>query len=134
LLGKKAFIKKARRIRKVFGGGMRQAGYLAAAGIYALNHNINRLTEDHARAKKLAACLKTLPFVKSILPVETNIVIFEINDAVLATDFALQLKKEGVLVSVFGKHTLRLVTHLDFNDDALDKTIATLKSLAGDRH
>jgi threonine aldolase len=134
LLGKKNFIKKTRRIRKVFGGGMRQAGYLAAAGIYALNHNINRLTEDHARAKNLAACLTTLPFVKSILPVETNIVIFEINDAVLAPDFALQLKKEGVLVSVFGKHTLRLVTHLDFNDDALDKTIATLKSLAGDRH
>lgn len=127
LLGTKEFIRKARRVRKVFGGGMRQAGYLAAAGIYALNNNINRLTEDHLRAKKLADVIQTLPFVKSVLPVDTNIVIFEIDDSILAVDFALQLKQKNLLVSVFGKHTLRLVTHLDFNDDALEKTIFILK-------
>ena len=128
ILGNKEFIKKARRVRKVFGGGMRQAGYLAAAGIYALNNNINRLTEDHLRAKKLADTIKTLPFVKSVLPVETNIVIFEIDESILAVDFALQLKQKNVLVSVFGKHTLRLVTHLDFNDEALEKTINIFKN------
>jgi threonine aldolase len=100
---------------------------LAAAGIYALNNNINRLTEDHLRAKKLADVIQTLPFVKSVLPVDTNIVIFEIDDSILAVDFALQLKQKNLLVSVFGKHTLRLVTHLDFNDDALEKTIFILK-------
>ena len=128
LLGNKDFIKKARRVRKVFGGGMRQAGYLAAAGIYALNNNINRLTEDHLRAKTLADIIQSLPFVKSILPVETNIVIFEIDESILAVDFALQLKQKNVLVSVFGKHTLRLVTHLDFNDEALEKTINIFKN------
>jgi threonine aldolase len=128
LLGNKEFIKKARRVRKVFGGGMRQAGYLAAAGIYALNNNINRLTEDHLRAKTLADIIQSLPFVKSILPVETNIVIFEIDESILAVDFALQLKQKNVLVSVFGKHTLRLVTHLDFNDEALEKTINIFKN------
>ncbi len=80
LLGPKEFIKKARRIRKVFGGGMRQAGYLAAAGIFALKNNVERLQEDHHRAKQIAQALSTKEFVGKILPVETNIVIFEVRD------------------------------------------------------
>jgi len=127
LLGNKEFVKKARRIRKAFGGGMRQAGYLAAAGIFALDNNVERLKEDHTRAKKLAECIQSLPIVKSILPVETNIVIFEIDESILAVDFAQQLKQQNVLVSVFGKNTLRLVTHLDFNDADLEKVLHVLK-------
>ena len=80
LIGKKDFIKRARRVRKVFGGGMRQAGFLAAAGIFALEHNIERLAEDHQHAKLLAECLSEKDFVKNILPVETNIIIFEVHD------------------------------------------------------
>jgi len=129
LLGNKEFVKKARRIRKAFGGGMRQAGYLAAAGIFALDNNVERLKEDHTRAKKLAECIQSLPIVKSILPVETNIVIFEIDESILAVDFAQQLKQQNVLVSVFGKNTLRLVTHLDFNDADLEKVLHVLKHL-----
>ncbi len=121
LLGSKSFIKKARRIRKVFGGGMRQAGYVAAAGIYALDNNISRLAEDHKRAKQLANELSTCTFVKNCIPVESNIVLFEIDNKITAVNFAEQLKNSGVLVSVFGKHSIRLVTHLDFNDDHLEQ-------------
>jgi len=129
LLGNKDFIKKARRIRKVFGGGMRQAGYLAAAGIYALDNNIKRLNEDHIRAKQLAEGISKLAFIKNVLPTETNIVIFNLTENILATDFALRLKQENILVSVFGKHTIRMVTHLDFNDTQLEKCLEKCRKL-----
>jgi threonine aldolase len=121
LIGSKSFIKKARRTRKVFGGGMRQAGYIAAAGIFALDNNISRLAEDHRRAKNLANELSSCSFVKNCIPAESNIVLFEIDNKIPAQAFAEQLKSLGVLVSVFGKHTIRLVTHLDFNDDHLEQ-------------
>lgn len=120
LLGTKEFIKQARRIRKRLGGGWRQSGYLAAAGIYALDHNINRLKEDHRRAKELATIFATLPEVINILPVDTNIVIFEIDHQFLATDFVAKLNNHGIKTSPFGKHQIRLVTHLDFGDLELE--------------
>jgi len=120
LLGTKEFIKQARRIRKRLGGGWRQSGYLAAAGIYALDHNINRLKEDHRRAKELATIFATLPEVINILPVDTNIVIFEIDHQFLATDFVAKLNNHGIKTSPFGKHQIRLVSHLDFGDLELE--------------
>jgi threonine aldolase len=120
LLGTKEFIKQARRIRKRLGGGWRQSGYLAAAGIFALDHNINRLKEDHRRAKELATIFADLPEVINILPVDTNIVIFEIDHQFIATDFVTKLNKQGIKTSPFGKHHIRLVSHLDFGDLELE--------------
>lgn len=128
LLGSAEFIKKARRIRKVFGGGMRQAGYLAAAGIYALDHNVKRLKEDHTRASALKECLEQCAYVERVLPVETNIVIFELK-GINAADFERKLFGKGIRSSVFGPQTIRFVTHLDFNDDMLQQVIVILKSL-----
>ncbi len=128
LLGTSSFIKQARRVRKVFGGGMRQAGYLAAAGAYALDHNINRLKEDHQRAKELETVLKTCSFVDNILPVDTNIIIFNVNEKLSGTDFEYILKSHNIKVSAFGKQTIRFVTHLDFTDDMLEKVIEVLKT------
>ncbi len=129
LLGNKEFIKQARRIRKVFGGGMRQAGFLAAAGIYALNNNLERLGEDHRRAGLLGTVIKALPFVESMLPVETNIVIFTLSDKMKAEDFANRLAPNNIKVSNFGKQSIRFVTHLDFTDEMLEKTCEVLKKM-----
>ena len=129
LLGTTDFIKKARRVRKVFGGGMRQAGFLAAAGIYALDNNINRLTEDHKRAKQIEAMLAQLPYVESILPVDTNIVIFNLSPSLKFDLFEAKLKEQGIKMSAFGKQTVRFVTHLDFTDDMLFKLEAVLKGI-----
>jgi threonine aldolase len=116
LLGTKDFIKQARRVRKRLGGGWRQSGFMAAAGIYALDNNIQRLKDDHKRAKELANIFSTLPEVIEIYDVDTNIVIFEINHNILATDFVAKLNANGIKTSPFGKHQIRLVTHLDFGD------------------
>lgn len=128
LLGTKPFIKKARRVRKVFGGGMRQAGFLAAAGIYALDNNINRLKEDHTRAKEIGNVLSTLSFVESVMPVDTNIVIFNLTDKYTAASFEEALKPYDIKLAAFGKQTIRFVTHLDFTDDMLTKVIEVLKT------
>ncbi|MDR6564389.1 MULTISPECIES: GntG family PLP-dependent aldolase [unclassified Arcicella] len=119
LLGTKAFIKKAKRVRKRLGGGWRQAGYLAAAGIYALDHNINRLKEDHTRASIIGETMAKLPEVENVLPVDTNIVILNLNHKILATDYVQQLNAKGIRATTFGKHQVRFVTHLDFTDDHL---------------
>jgi threonine aldolase len=118
LLGKKEFIRQARRVRKVFGGGMRQAGYIAASGIYALDHHIDRLKEDHDRAKALGEIVASSSYVESVLPVETNIVIFNLR-GITAADFEKKVSAKGLRVSVFGPQTIRLVTHLDFTDEML---------------
>jgi threonine aldolase len=130
LLGSKTDIKKARRIRKLFGGGMRQAGYLAAAGTYALKNNINRLTEDHSRAKALGAILAGLSFVKEVAPVVTNIVIFEVIESIDFNVIIQQLAAQHIKVVPFGPQQIRLVTHLNFTDEMLEKTIRVLKSLS----
>ena len=129
LLGTREFIAKARRVRKVFGGGMRQAGYLAAAGIYALDNHVGRLKEDHKRARELGVALKSLPFIESILPVDTNIIIFTLSDKMKSDDFVAKMKSKDIICSGFGKQTVRFVTHLDFTDAMLEKTIAALKSI-----
>jgi threonine aldolase len=129
LLGTTDFIKKARRVRKVFGGGMRQAGFLAAAGIYALDNNINRLIEDHKRAKQIEAMLVKLHYVESVLPVDTNIVIFNLSQSLKLDLFEAKLKEQGIKMSAFGKQTVRFVTHLDFTDDMLVKLESVLKGI-----
>jgi len=121
-------IKKAKRIRKVFGGAMRQAGYLAAAGIYALDHNIERLKEDHKRAKILGQILDNHVNIEYVLPVDTNIVICKLKDAFPAHDFVGRLNQKGVLSIPFGLHEVRFVTHLGFDDNMLDKTEKILTS------
>ena len=118
-MGNKEFIKKARKVRKVFGGGMRQAGFIAAAGIYALENNISRLKEDHLRAKKIEIILKSLSFVESVLPVDTNILIFDLNKKMNSAEFEKKLSEHHIKVAAFGKQTVRFVTHLDFTDEML---------------
>tara|TARA_B100000809_G_C15089508_1_gene512660 strand:- start:664 stop:1683 length:1020 start_codon:yes stop_codon:yes gene_type:complete len=130
LLGTKTDIKKARRIRKLFGGGMRQAGYLAAAGTYALKNNIERLKEDHKRAKYLGAALNGLSYVKTVLPVITNIVIFEVVQNIDFNVLIQKLAEQNIKVVPFGPQQIRLVTHLNFTDEMLEETIKSLKSLS----
>jgi threonine aldolase len=129
LLGSKDFIKEARRVRKVFGGGMRQAGYLAAAGLYALQHNVERLKEDHVRAKKLGDAIKNLAYVKDVLPVDTNIIIFTLHDAMPLDYFLQKLQDKNIRAVAFGKQTVRFVTHLEITDKMVDQTIKTLKQI-----
>ena len=116
LLGSKDMIKKARKIRKVMGGGMRQSGYLAAACIYALENNINRLSEDHKKAKQIEALLKKCAWVKQVLPVETNIVIFEVEDSAKTGE---TLAAKGIRTSPFSPTLVRMVTHLDITDEMM---------------
>jgi len=120
LLGNKAFIKQARRFRRMMGGGMRQAGYLAAAGIYALENNVDRLKEDHKRAKSLDDIMGRISFVEEVLPVETNIVIFRLADTMPSEIFMATLAENDIYVVPFGKQTIRMVTHLDFGDEHLE--------------
>ena len=99
---------------------MRQAGFLAAAGLYALKNNVSRLKEDHVKAKRIEEVLRQLPYVESILPVYTNIVIFNIKKEIMTGDsFEQKLAAENIKVSAFGKQTLRFVTHLDFTEEML---------------
>jgi len=127
LLGTEAFIKKAKRVRKRFGGGWRQAGLLAAAGIYALDNQVDRLKEDHMRAQKIGEYCKDLSWIKNVLPVETNIVIVELRDDLLAPQVVNDLKNKGILCNAFGNHSLRFVTHLDFTDQHLQEFMDILK-------
>jgi threonine aldolase len=105
---------KALRIRKIFGGNLRQSGYLAAAGIYALQNNITRLEDDHRRAKELGQLLQQLPWVAAVAPTETNIVIFEVKKPLTEKQVIDTLKAKGILISSMGQGKLRMVTHLDY--------------------
>lgn len=130
LLGKKEHIDKALRIRKVLGGGMRQAGYLAAAGIYALDNHINRLAEDHRRAEEIKSVLEKLSFIKKVEPVETNIVIFYLADDIDEKDFLNMLKKKHVAIIGMGMGKLRMVTHLDYTEEMHHYFLETIQSMA----
>ena len=121
LAGSKEFILKAKRYRKLFGGAMRQVGYLAAAGIYALDNHIERLQEDHANAQTIVKMLEKQPYVKEILPTETNIVIFKLNDSIKDDDFIKKLAAKNIQVIGFGPQTIRMVTHLDFKTEMLNE-------------
>ena len=127
LASTKENIKQARRVRKVMGGGMRQAGYIAAAGLYALENNISRLKQDHQRAKQLATTISLLSYVKEMLPVDTNIVVFTLHDKKDAGKFLVYLSENNIKGVMFGKNTIRFVTHLDIDDSMIEKTISVLK-------
>ncbi|MCS5491924.1 threonine aldolase family protein [Algoriphagus limi] len=120
LLGSKSDIKRARKVRKVFGGGMRQAGFLAAAGIYALDHHVDRLKEDHSRARALGEMLGELSVVSEILPVATNIVIARL-EGITPEEFMKKLSDQNIKSVKFGKDLVRFVTHLDFEDEHLEE-------------
>jgi threonine aldolase len=127
LIGKKEFIQQARRVRKVFGGGMRQAGIIAAGGLFALKNNVERLKEDHAAAKILESTLLTCDWVTSILPVVTNIVVVCLKDQSLRDSYIQKFADHGIKVSAFGPGMIRFVTHLDIQQDQLEYAVETIK-------
>lgn len=120
LLGNTEIIKQTRRFRKLMGGGWRQAGFLAAAGIYALDHHVERLREDHRRAKEAGKLISKLSYVKDIYPIETNIIIFELDDTITAIEFVQKMNEKGIKCIPFGKQLVRMVTHIDFTDNDLE--------------
>lgn len=126
LLGDKQFIHEARRARKALGGGMRQAGFLAAAGLYALQHQIERLEEDHAKARKLAEALGVASWVKSVMPVETNIVIFEVAGEKTATFWVDLLSREGIKSAATSAKTIRMVTHLGVTNEDVNQSVSII--------
>ncbi|GJM33016.1 MAG: threonine aldolase [Saprospiraceae bacterium] len=130
LIGNAAFIRQARRIRKVMGGGMRQSGFLAAAGIYALDHQVDRLKEDNDHAKKLGKVLTELPYVAMVRPVQSNIVIFDLNAPEDSASFLEKLAAKKVKAVAFGPQTIRFVTHLEVSELMIDRTIEVLRSLS----
>jgi len=129
LIGPGDFIRKARRYRKVFGGGMRQAGFIAAAGLYALEHQVARLKEDHEHAQILANALKEKDFVGEILPVETNIIIFEVKGRFTAPDLVTILQRSNILAIAISPVQIRLVVHLDITPAKIQDTLNVLKAL-----
>ncbi|HMU24763.1 MAG TPA: low-specificity L-threonine aldolase [Ferruginibacter sp.] len=129
LLGNAAFIKQARRVRKLMGGGMRQAGYLAAAGIYALENNISRLAIDHKNAHRIAELLIEFDFIGRVLPVETNIIIFEVKGKYTAKELVARLKQKDILCIPISATMVRMVTHLDISGEMVNKVLEALKSL-----
>ena len=127
LLGSKVHIAKALRIRKLFGGAMRQVGFLAAAGIYAFDNHIERLADDHKKAKDIELILNSLSYVKKVEPVETNIIIFYVKDHLNADDFIDSMAKKNILLTPMGDGKIRIVTHLDFSLEMLEKLVYELK-------
>ena len=129
LLGDKATIHRALRIRKILGGGMRQVGYLAAAGIYALENNIRRLADDHRRAKEIAEVLQKVNWVDSVEPVETNILIFTLVPNCIEKNLIEALKQKNISISSMGHGKLRIVTHLDYKEVMHTYVLDTLLKL-----
>ena len=128
LLGTKVFIKEARRVRKVMGGGMRQAGFLAAAASYALENHVSRLAEDHRLAALLGSTLEQLSWVESVLPVETNIVIFKVNQQHTVKQVSDYLSSHNIRVSAMSATQIRMVTHLDVTSEMVDFVIEKLRN------
>ena len=130
LVGSEDLINRAIRIRKILGGGMRQAGYMAAAGIYALDHHIERLAEDHKKARDLGNALEKLSFVRKVEPLETNIIIFEIDEQYMTTEeFVSVLEVKDIHIIGMGQGKLRMVTHLDYTDQMHEIVLSVLKEL-----
>jgi threonine aldolase len=117
LLGSKEHIAKALRIRKLFGGAMRQAGFLAAAAIYALDNNVERLAEDHLKAQEIGAVLESVSYVTKIEPIETNIIIFYVDKKIGADNFIHKMKDKNILLTPMGEGRIRIVTHLDYTNE-----------------
>jgi threonine aldolase len=129
LLSSEKNIQNAIRIRKLFGGGMRQVGYLAAAGIYALDHHIDRLKTDHDRARSIGAALEKSDWVLKVEPIETNIIIFNLHKHLDEQEFLKNLEKEHIKLISMGEGKLRIVTHLEFTDAMLEKVIDVLDKM-----
>lgn len=134
LLGSKEIMDKALRIRKILGGGMRQAGYLAAAAIYALDNHRDRLKEDHAKAQEIGSVLEELSFIKSVESIETNIIIFNLEDDIDEQQFLNHLKERGILIIGMGQGKLRMVTHLDYTKEMHKVLLSTLKKMIIKKH
>lgn len=128
LIGDEAIMKDAIRYRKVFGGNMRQVGFLAAAGLFALDNNILRLQEDHKKATEIGVVLQTLSFIKKVEPIETNIIIFELNKDVDEKSFLKSLKDKNIHLIGMGSGKLRIVTHLDYTSEMHDYFLKELKT------
>ncbi len=129
LLGSAAFIEKARRVRKVFGGGMRQAGIIAAGGLYALKNNVERLQEDHMHALLLGEALQNCTLIESVLPVQTNIVVATLKDPAQRDPMIETLKNKGILCMAFGPGMIRMVTHLNFSELDCSFCLETLQKM-----
>ncbi len=127
LIGNQSFINEARRVRKAMGGGMRQVGYLAAAGLFALENHVSRLRDDHEKARRLAAILEDLPYVNNIRPTQTNILIFDVSAPYTVASFLQYLTDHGIKASAFGPQTIRFVTHLDFTEEMFSRVKLVLE-------
>lgn len=127
LLGDQAFIKRSKKVRKAFGGGMRQVGILAAAGLYALDNNVSKLKTDHENAAILAASLRNLPYIEKVVEPQTNIVIFDLKAPYEVQTFLDYLKSKNIMAVQFGPQTVRFVTHLDVNTDAITEVCKVLE-------
>jgi threonine aldolase len=127
LVGKKEFMSKAMRVRKVLGGGMRQVGFMAAAGLYALDHHVDRLAEDHRRAKEIAAQLNSMECIAHLEPVDTNIVIFKLAEGEKKQTFVNYLDENQIVISDMGQGKLRIVTHYDYTQEQHQRLLGILK-------
>ncbi|WP_452220731.1 threonine aldolase family protein [Lacinutrix salivirga] len=129
LIGDEFLMKHAIRIRKILGGGMRQVGYLAAAGLFALDNNLERLKEDHKKAKEIARVLKMVKGIYKVDPVETNIIVFQLENTIDSNKFIRKLQQDNLLISDMGNGKLRIVTHLDYTNQQHSWFLAYLKSI-----
>jgi threonine aldolase len=127
LLGSKEHIAKALRIRKLLGGAMRQVGFLAAAGIYALDNHIERLAEDHQKAKEIGEVLESVAYVTKVETIETNIIIFYVDEKIGADNFIQKMKAKNILLTPMGEGRIRIVTHLDYTNEMHEILIKELK-------
>ena len=128
LLGSKLHIAKALRIRKLLGGAMRQVGFLAAAGIYALDNHVERLAEDHKKAKEIGRVLEEVTYVTKVEKIETNIVIFYVDDKIGDTNFIQQMASKNILLTPMGEGKIRIVTHLDYTNEMHEILLKELKN------
>ena len=128
LAGKKELMQNAMRVRKVLGGGMRQIGFMAAAGLYAFESQIERLAEDHKKASEIASVLSQQPYIKEVEPTETNIVIFYLKEGFSEEKFMNDLQKQDIIISNMGQGKLRIVTHLDYTEVMHDRFLGILKN------
>lgn len=128
LLGSKTMIHKALRIRKLLGGGMRQVGFLAAAAMYALDNHLERLAEDHHKAKEIAAVLATCNYITKIEPVETNILIFYVDKKIGSENFINKMAAKNILLTPMGEGKIRIVTHLNYTDEMHEILLKELKN------
>ena len=129
LIGSKEHMEQGLRIRKLFGGAMRQSGYLAAAGIYALDNHVERLAIDHTRAKIIGTTLQNCPLIKNVEPIETNIIIFNVQDSINENDFIHRLADANISLISMGQGKLRMVTHLDFTEDMLERVVRSIENI-----